>query len=77
MLRLACKNAAEASCAISNLIAELEQPCGQCEGESVVLTGTSPTGERVTVRLLSGNVLEVEGGDGLLEDIRRRRCPFG
>ena len=77
MLRLACKNAAEVSCTISNLIAELEQPCGQCEGENVVLTGTSPIGERVTVRLLSDHVLEVEGGDGLLENIRRRRCPFG
>ena len=77
MLRLACKSAAEVSCTISNLIAELEQPCEQCEGESVVLTGVSPTGEHVTVRLLSDRVLEVEGGDGLLEDIRRRGCPFG
>lgn len=75
MERLACKSAAEVSCIISNLIAELEQPCDHCRQEGVVLTGHAPTGEPVTVRLLPDNVLEVEGGADLLEEIRERRCP--
>lgn len=77
MRKLACKDAAEASCIIANLIAETEQPCGQCDAERVVLTGTAPTGERVTVRILPEHVLEVEGGEELLERIRERRCPHG
>ena len=49
MRRAACKDWAEASCLISNLLAELEQPCRICREDSLVLTGRSPTGETVTV----------------------------
>lgn len=92
MQRIACKDAAEASCVIANLLAELEQPCGKCGTDGVVLTGTSPEGGAVTVRLMEENVpqgtlsaagggihlvLEVSGGDDLLERIRERRCPNG
>lgn len=45
MRRAACKDWAEASCLISNLLAELEQPCRICREDSLVLTGRSPTGE--------------------------------
>lgn len=51
MRRAACKDWAEASCLISNLLAELEQPCRICREDSLVLTGRSPTGETVTIRL--------------------------
>lgn len=44
MRRAACKDWAEASCLISNLLAELEQPCRICREDSLVLTGRSPTG---------------------------------
>lgn len=77
MQRIACKDAAEVSCTIANLLAELEQPCGKCRADGVVLTGTSPEGGAVTVRLMDENVLEVSGGDDLLERIRERRCPNG
>lgn len=43
MRRAACKDWAEASCLISNLLAELEQPCRICREDSLVLTGRSPT----------------------------------
>lgn len=43
MRRAACKDWAEASCLISNLLAELEQPCRMCREDSLVLTGRSPT----------------------------------
>jgi len=77
MQRVACKDAAEVSCTIANLLAELELPCGLCRSGGVVLTGLSPTGESVSVRLLPEHVLEVEGGDALLEQIRGRRCQYG
>ena len=77
MQRVACKDAAEVSCTIANLIAELEQPCGQCRADGVVLTGTSPLGGSITVRLLPENVLEVTGGDDLLEQVRGRMCGDG
>lgn len=77
MQRVACKDAAEVSCTVANLIAELDQPCGLCREAGVVLTGTSPLGGPITVRLLPENVLEVTGGDGLLERVRGRMCADG
>lgn len=78
MARVACKDTAEVSCLVANLLAELEQPCELCRKEDcVVLTGASPTGGRVTIRLLPELVLDVEGGDALLAQIRERRCPHG
>lgn len=85
MLRAACRSDAEVSCIIANMISELEQPCGYCKGEDmdeeglstegITLKGLSPCGEPVLVRLLPGRVLEIVGGDELLEAIRERRCP--
>ena len=77
METVACKDAAECSCLLANLLAELEQPCGHCRQDGVVMTGRSPTGEPVTVCLLPDFVLEVEGCDDILEQIRGRRCPHG
>lgn len=76
-MRIACKDAGDISCVIANLVAELEQPCRACREDAVVLTGRTPTGDPVTVRLLPERVLEVEGGEALLEEIRRRRCHRG
>ena len=79
MSKIACKDTTEVSCFIGNILAELEQPCRMCQpGGAVVLTGRSPTGEAVSVRILPSLVLEVEGGEDLLEEIRKRRqCPYG
>ena len=78
MERVACKGCAEASCLVANLLAELEQPCRDCgTADCVVFTGTSPTGEPVTVRMHRDLTLDVEGNCGLLEEIRGRRCPHG
>lgn len=78
MQRIACSNTREVSCLLANLLAELEQPCRMCQPDgAVVLTGRSPTGEAVTVRLLPGGVMEVDGGGELLTTIRGRRCPHG
>lgn len=41
------------------------------------MTGHAPIGEPVTVCLLPDFVLEVEGCDDILEQIRGRRCPHG
>ena len=61
-----------------DILAELEQPCQSCQPDgAVVLTGRSPAGGAVTVRMLPGRVLEVEGGEDLLPEIRGRRCPYG
>lgn len=78
MQRVACKDWAEVSCLLANLVAELEQPCRECgEADRLVLTGRSPTGADVTVRVMPDLVLEVEGGEALLETIRARGCPHG
>ncbi len=85
MKRAACRSDAEVSCIIANLISTLEQPCGCCGGEDIddegfsaggiTLKGISPVGEPVVIRLLPDRVLEIKGGDELLEAIRERRCP--
>ena len=77
MRRAACKDWAEASCLISSLLAELEQPCRICREDSLVLTGHSPTGATVTIRLRPDLVLEAEGCDELLDAARKRGCPDG
>lgn len=78
MKRLACKSTAEVSCLLANLLAELEQPCQVCKPDiGIVLTGISPTGSSVTVHLLPGRIMEVEGGEDILGQIRERRCPHG
>ncbi len=78
MQKIACSNSAEVSCLLANLLAELEQPCRMCRPDGVVvLTGRSPMGEAVTVRLLPDCIMEVEGCDELLSTVRERRCPYG
>ena len=78
MTMISCKDSAEVSCIIGNILAELEQPCQSCQPDgAVALTGRSPAGGAVTVRMLPGRVLEVEGGEDLLPEIRGRRCPYG
>lgn len=77
MTRIACKDSKEASCLLANLLSELEQPCRSCAGDgTVVLCGTSPGGENVTVRMLPGApVMEIEGvPEETLAAIRGRRC---
>lgn len=66
MTTISCKDSAEVSCIIGNILAELEQPCQSCQPDGAV-----------TVRMLPGRVLEVEGGEDLLPEIRGRRCPYG
>lgn len=77
MQRIACKDWAEVSCLLANLVAELEQPCRKCEVDRLVLTGRSPAGADVTVRVTPDLVMEAEGGEELLETIRARGCPCG
>lgn len=76
MIRFACKDVFELSCTIPNIISELEQPCGICESGELVLTGLSPLGTPVTVRLMRDFVLEVDGIDqDTMNNIRERGCP--
>lgn len=80
MVRIACKDAAEASCIVGNLLAELTPPCHQCQDPvhvALVLTGTTPTGEAVTARVYPDGVVEIEGADELVEEIKERGCPHG
>jgi hypothetical protein len=48
-----------------------------CREDSLVLTGRSPTGETVTIRLGPDLVLEAEDCDELLDAARKRGCPDG
>ena len=48
-----------------------------CREDSLVLTGRSPTGETVTIRLGPDLVLEAEGCDELLDAARKRGYPDG
>lgn len=76
MTRIACNNSKEASCLLANLLTELEQPCESCGVDgAIVLTGFSPDGEAVTVRMLPGRVMDIEGiPEEKLAAIRGRRC---
>ncbi|MEG1565037.1 MAG: hypothetical protein RR365_15170 [Bacteroides sp.] len=74
---VACKDAAEVSCTISNILSELEIPCGLCDGPCVVLAGTSPLGEHIKIRLLPENVLEIDGAGEMLPEMQKRGCPCG
>lgn len=76
MIKIACKDVSELSCTIPNIISELEQPCGICKSGELVLTGLSPLGTPVTVRLMRDFVLEVDGIDqDTMNNIRERGCP--
>lgn len=77
MRRVVCKDWAEASYLISNLLAELKQPCRMCRENSLVLTGRSPTGETVTIRLGPDLVLETEDCDELPNAAQKRGRPDG
>ncbi len=76
LIRIACKNAQEASCLVANLLSDLEQPCGACPADGIVLCGRSPLGGPVTVRFAPENRLEIEGAEELLKPIleRRKHC---
>ena len=74
---ISCKDSAEVSCIIGNILAELEQPCQSCQPDgAVVLTGPLPRWRGGDGAYASGHVLEVEGGEDLLPEIRGRRCPM-
>lgn len=46
MTTISCKDSAEVSCIIGNILAELEQPCQSCQPDgAVVLTGRSPNSD--------------------------------
>ena len=72
MLKYAC-TAKELSCIIGNVFAELSPPCGQCNGENVVLCGTTPTGEAAKLVIVKDGFL-FEGDPELIATIRKRRC---
>lgn len=78
MRRVALHSDGETSCLIASVLSELSTPCGSCtDMEGITLSGKGIGGEQVTVRLLPGSVLEIEGADSTVDAFRERRCPYG
>ena len=71
----------EISCLLGNIVAEMGPPCGagppcgKCQAEdAMVIIGTSPDGRAVRVKVTPEGVMEVEGCEDLVDEIRRRPC---
>ena len=53
LTRYAC-TAAELSCVIGNIFAELSPPCAACGAEVLQITGTTVTGNAATLTVTAG-----------------------
>ena len=77
MRRVALPSDGETSCLIASVLSELSPPCSSCtDMDGITLSGKGTDGEQVTVRLLPGNVMEIEGADGAVDAFQKRRCPY-
>ena len=77
LTRHAC-TAAELSCVIGNIFAELSPPCGECGAERVTITGTTVTGNAATLTITEAG-FDFDGcadDTALLEDMRKGRCIY-
>ena len=61
LTRHAC-TAAELSCVIGNIFAELSPPCGDCGAERVTITGTTVTGNAATLTITEAGFDFGDGG---------------
>ena len=77
LTRHAC-TAAELSCVIGNMFAELSPPCEDCGAERVTITGTTVTGNAATLTVTEAG-FDFDGcaeDTVLLENMRKGRCIY-
>lgn len=77
MTRYAC-TAAELSCIIGNIFAELSPPCEECGGERVKITGTTVTGNAATLTITDAG-FDFEGcaaDTDAIAEMRKGRCIY-
>ena len=77
LTRYAC-TAAELSCVIGNIFAELSPPCEECGGERITIKGTTVTGNAAILTVTEAG-FDFDGcaaDTALLEDMRKGRCIY-
>lgn len=77
LTRYAC-TAAELSCVIGNIFAELSPPCDACGAERVTITGTTVTGNAATLTVTEAG-FDFEGcadDTVMIEQMRKGRCIY-
>lgn len=75
LTRYAC-TAAELSCVIGNIFAELSPPCAACGAEVLQITGTTVTGNAATLTVTEAG-FDFDGcadDTAMIERMRKGRC---
>lgn len=75
LTRYAC-TAAELSCVIGNIFAELSPPCGGCGAEVLRITGTTVAGNAATLTVTEAG-FDFDGcadDTAMIERMRKGRC---
>jgi hypothetical protein len=63
----------ELSCFIGNLFAELDTPCGKNDEQTIIIRGTTVTGNYAELRI-DGDVIFFDGSDEDLKNFRKGKC---
>lgn len=77
LTRYAC-TAAELSCVIGNIFAELSPPCATCGAEVLQITGTTVTGNAATLTVTEAG-FDFDGcadDTAMIERMRKGRCIY-
>lgn len=77
LTRYAC-TAAELSCVIGNIFAELSPPCAACGAEVLQITGTTVTGNAATLTVTEAG-FDFDGcadDTAMIERMRKGRCIY-
>lgn len=77
LTRYAC-TAAELSCVIGNIFAELSTPCAACGAEVLQITGTTVTGNAATLTVTEAG-FDFDGcadDTAMIERMRKGRCIY-
>lgn len=77
LTRYAC-TAAELSCVIGNIFAELSPPCAACGAEVLQITGTTVTGNAATLTVTEAG-FDFDGcadDTAIIERMRKGRCIY-
>ena len=78
LTRYAC-TAAELSCVIGNIFAELSPPCAACGAEVLQITGTTVTGNAATLDRYRKRAFDFDGcadDTAMIERMRKGRCIY-
>lgn len=73
MRRITLPSNAAVSCFVAHVLFGLSPPCDYCSDMEEI---TLSDGAGVTVKLLPGGVLEIDGADDVVDALKQRRCGY-